>query len=114
MKKSEIKFTIELDKDQVPDKIFWEADESPTGKKEEAGSINLSIWDAKEKSTLRIDLWGKEMPTIEMKKFFIDTIGGMADSILRSTGDQKMYDQMNALCMNLANDLAKEAELQAQ
>ena len=114
MKKSEIKLSIELDKNHVPERIFWEADESPTGKKEEAGAINLSIWDSKEKSTLRIDLWGKEMPTIEMKKFFIDTIGGMADSILRSTGDQKMYDQMNELCVNLANDLAKEAESMAQ
>jgi hypothetical protein len=30
----------------------------------------LSVWDSKEKESMRIDLWTKEMPVDEMKIFF--------------------------------------------
>jgi gliding motility-associated protein GldC len=111
MKSSEIKFIVSLDKDNVPEKITWEADESPTGKAEPASAINLSIWEPEQKGTLRIDLWTKEMATIEMKKFYIVTIGGMADSIKRATGDEFMYEKMNDLCVELAKHLAEESKL---
>jgi gliding motility-associated protein GldC len=40
----------------------------------EAKAIMLSVWDSKEKESMRIDLWTKEMPVDEMKIFFHQTL----------------------------------------
>ena len=101
MKSSEIKFTIELDKDNVPDKILWEATDNPNRKKEKAKAIAISIWDAEQHATMRIDLWEKDMPVDDMKLFCLETIGGMAENIFVSTGDKIMSDQMKDLVKKL-------------
>ena len=107
MKASEIRFNIELDDENVPEKIFWQA--TDTGNKlEETKSVSLSIWDHVQKESLRIDLWAKDMPMHEMKRFYIDTIGGLANSLQSSTGDEYMAKEMNKLCNKLIEHLKKE------
>ncbi|TAD95722.1 MAG: gliding motility protein GldC, partial [Bacteroidetes bacterium] len=69
MKQSEIRFNIELDDQNLPDKIFWEATDSPINGLSEAKAINVSMWDHLKKETLRIDLWSKDMQVDEMKRF---------------------------------------------
>jgi len=108
MGKSEIKFVIGLDENRVPEKIFWDADDKQDNGLVETKSINISIWDHDQKNTLRIDLWTKEMPIDEMKKFCIDSIGGLAQSILNATGDEFMSGEMNALCDRLLKHLEEE------
>lgn len=110
MKKSEINFTVELDKDNVPEKITWNATEKPDGNISETKSITVSLWDHEQMNTMRIDLWTKEMPVDQMKRFYVDCLGGMAQTILNSTGDEFMSNQMNELCEKLAEYLRKEAE----
>ena len=110
MKESEIKFKIKLDKDNIPETIVWEADESPSGKPEEAKAIALNIWDHSQSNTLRIDLWGKELPVFEMKKFYIDIIGGMSETIKNATGDEVMSDLMNELTEKLVLHLERESK----
>ena len=109
MKKSEINFTIELDKENVPEKILWQATDNVSDQPEETKSLAISLWDHKQKNTLRIDLWSKDMPVHEMKRFYVDTIGGMAQSILNATGDEFISQEMNALCEKLVEHLKKEA-----
>ncbi len=62
---------------------------------------------AEQKNTLRIDLWSKDMPVEEMKGFYIDCIGGLAQNLLRATGDEFMAGEMNALCQRLVDYLKK-------
>ena len=90
MKKSTINFTVELDKNNIPDRIFWEATEKPEPGQSETKAISVSLWDHQQKNTLRIDLWAKDMPIHEMKRFYIDCIGGLAQSALSATGDEFM------------------------
>ena len=90
MKKSEIKFIVSLDEKNIPEKIEWVAEDSLSQDLKESKSISLSLWDDKKKNTLRIDLWTKEMTTDDMKKFYIDCLGGLSQSILNSTGDEFM------------------------
>jgi len=107
MKKSEINFTIELDENNVPENIIWNASDS--GNKEvPTNAIALSLWDDKQKNTMRIDLWTKEMPVDEMKRFTIDCIGGLSQTIMNSTGDEFMASEINALCEKLVEHLKKE------
>lgn len=108
MKKSKINFEIELDKENIPEKILWDATEKPEDGPEETSAINISLWDPSERNTMRIDLWTKEMPVDEMKRFYIDCLGGMAQSILNSTGDEFMASEMNALCDKLVEHIKKE------
>ena len=108
MKKSHINFTIELDSNNFPDKILWEATEKPDPGFSESKAISLAVWDDRQKNTLRIDLWTKEMPVTEMKRFFIDCLGGLGQSILTSTGDEYMASETNALCERLVKHLLSE------
>ena len=94
---SEIKFLIELDENRVPEKLLWTAQDGGV-EKEEAKAVMLSIWDSKVQETLRIDLWTKDMPVDEMKKFFHQTLVAMSDTFQRATADEKMADTMKDFC----------------
>lgn len=108
MKKSEIRLQVELDKDNIPEKIFWDADEKEQPGPSETKSVSLSLWDQDAKNTLRIDLWAKDMSVDEMKQFYVDCIGGMAQSVLNATGDEYMSSQLSALGERFVEHLKKE------
>ncbi|MCU0396871.1 MAG: gliding motility protein GldC [Cyclobacteriaceae bacterium] len=101
MRKTTIQFTIELDENNIPDKIQWDASDKPDHAPSDAKSISIAIWDQVQKNTLRIDLWTKDMPVDEMKRFYIDCLGGLGQSILTSTGDEFMASETHALCDRL-------------
>ncbi|MBS1508619.1 MAG: gliding motility protein GldC [Bacteroidetes bacterium] len=107
MKESEIIFKIELDQNNIPEKILWNATDKPEAGFSESKSISLALWDHEQKNTLRIDLWTKEMPVNEMKRFYIDCLGGLAQSLLTSTGDEIMSQEINLLCEKLAERVRK-------
>jgi len=88
MKQSEIKFGITLDEDKIPEKIQWEASDSGMAGKKDCSATMLAIWDPKENTTLRIDLWTKDMPVDDMKRFFYESFLSMADTYRRATEDQ--------------------------
>jgi gliding motility-associated protein GldC len=101
---SEIKFTVELDENRVPEKILWTAQDGGV-QLEEAKAMLLSIWDSNAKETLRIDLWTKDMPVDEMKIFFHQTLVAMADTFERATQDEKMSGTMRDFCDYFAEKL---------
>jgi gliding motility-associated protein GldC len=109
MKNSKINFTIQLDQNNVPDKIYWDATDKPEPEVSETKAICVALWDHKQKNTLRIDLWTKDMPVMEMKRFYIDCLGGLAQSMLTATGDEVMANETNALCEKLVKYLQKES-----
>jgi gliding motility-associated protein GldC len=108
MRKTTINFTVELDQNNIPDKILWDASDKPDAAPAETKTISISLWDEAQKNTLRIDLWTKDMPVDEMKRFYIDCLGGLAQSILTATGDEVMASETNALCNRLVKHLNTE------
>jgi gliding motility-associated protein GldC len=94
---SEIRIAVELDENRVPEKLMWSAQDGGV-EQEEAKAMMLSIWDSNVQETLRIDLWTKDMPVDEMKKFFHQTLVAMADTFQRATQDEKMADTMKDFC----------------
>ncbi len=97
MKQSEITIGVTLDENQVPESLSWTARDGGI-EDEKAKAILLSVWDSKAQETLRIDLWTKDMPVDEMKKFFHQTLVAMSDTFQRATGDEKMADTMKDFC----------------
>ncbi len=109
MTKSDIVFEVTLDDNRVPEEITWYASEQTTVP-EPTKSISLSLWDHKQKNTLRIDLWTKDMAVDDMKRYYIDSLGGMAQSILNSTGDEFMSQKLNELCDLFVEHIKKDYE----
>lgn len=101
---SEIKFLIDLDENRVPEKLQWTAEDGGVNQ-QQAKAIMLSIWDSKAQETLRIDLWTKDMPVDEMKKFFHQTLVAMSDTFQRATNDQQMTDTMKDFCEYFAEKM---------
>lgn len=94
---STIQLTVGLDENRIPEKLTWSAEDGGVAN-EEAKAMLLSIWDAKNQETLRIDLWTKDMPLEEMKLFFHQTLVTMTDTFLRATQDEKMTATMKDFC----------------
>jgi gliding motility-associated protein GldC len=101
---SEILFQVKLDENRVPEKIMWTAEDGGV-KLEETKAILLSVWDSKTQETLRVDLWTKEMPVDEMKKFFHQTLVAMSDTFQRATNDEKMADTLKDFCEYFADKM---------
>ena len=107
MKKSEIHFSIALDEQHIPEAISWTATDAGN-KINFAKAINIALWDRDEAGTMKIDLWTKDMPVDEMKFFYIDTIGAMAQSLQTATGDDEMAIKMRELCKELSDMVAEQ------
>lgn len=84
--KKEIKVTLELDTDQQPKTMQWDASDA-TGGAMPCKAIQLSVWDPTEQAALRVDLWTKDMYIEEMNHFYFQTIMTMASSFEKATGN---------------------------
>ena len=105
MKKAEIKLTIELDDNNVPEKILWESTDSENKEEVPARALILALWDHGFKNALRIDLWTKDMPVDEMKRFFYETLQTMGDSFLRATGEKNIVEDLRDYCAHFAEKM---------
>ena len=109
MKKSEIRFSIALDDNKVPEAISWSATDAGPDI-HFAKAINIALWDREQAGTMKIDLWTKDMPIDEMKRFCVDNIGSMAENIVTATNDKRMADMMRELCKELSAYLDRQEQ----
>lgn len=86
-RKAEIKLTIDLDGDNLPRAIEWEATDARTDKPVRCESMLLSLWDSAEKIAPSIDLWTQEMTIDDMNLFIHQVLHKLADTYQRSTGN---------------------------
>lgn len=106
-KQSEIRFKISLDKQNVPIDIKWQASDSQNQELRDCKSIMLSIWDAAQRETLKIDLWTNEMTTDEMHSHFFQTLLSMADSYHKATKNPYVKEEVKAFAEQLAKKTAE-------
>jgi len=113
LKDSDIKFTITLDENNVPEKIAWEAEDAGKKSTRATKAFMTSIWDQDDQSTLRIDLWTKDMHVDEMKVFFHQSLLSMADTFEKATGEKAVAGDLRDYCAHFGkkmNILSKEKE----
>lgn len=94
VKKSQIRFDIGLDKENLPSAINWHADDSDAEGEQEAKAIILSLWDGKDQNALRIDLWTKDMNVEEMNLFMFQTLVTLGDTYQRATNNAEIADDI--------------------
>ena len=101
---SEIRLKVGLDENRVPEELNWSAEDGGI-ENEEAKAMLLSVWDSRNKESLKIDLWTKDMPVDEMKLFFHQTLVTLSDTFMRATQDEKMTATMKDFCEYFAEKL---------
>ena len=105
VKTSKITFSINLDKDNLPVSIQWEADDADVEGKQEAKSVILSLWDGMQQNALRIDLWTKDMNVEEMNLFLFQTVATLADTFERATDNKEISEFMRDFSHTLGHKL---------
>jgi gliding motility-associated protein GldC len=93
---SKIIFNVKLDGERIPEKISWSATDSGIEGVKPCHATMMSIWDSKDHTTLRIDLWTKEMLVDDMKRFFYENFMSMADTYMRATNDMEAANEIKA------------------
>ena len=101
---SEIRLRVGLDENRVPEELTWSAEDGGIVN-EGAKAMLLSVWDSKNKESLKIDLWTKDMPVDEMKIFFHQTLVSLSDTFMKATQDEKMTSTMKDFCDYFAEKL---------
>lgn len=101
---SEITLRVAVDENRVPEQLSWSAQDGGIVN-EEAKAMLLSVWDSKNKESLKIDLWTKDMPVDEMKIFFHQTLVSLADTFMKATQDERMTATMKDFCDYFAEKL---------
>jgi gliding motility-associated protein GldC len=101
---SEITLRVALDENRVPEELTWSAQDGGIDN-EDAKAMLLSVWDSKNKESLKIDLWTKDMPVDEMKIFFHQTLVSLSDTFMKATQDEKMTGAMKDFCDYFAEKL---------
>jgi gliding motility-associated protein GldC len=104
----EIKFRIEQDAERIPEKIYWEATDNPNEGLEETRAIMVGVWDQFNSGTMFIPLWNKEMDVLDMKRFCIEMLGCIADTVATATGDDLMFKEIDNLGHKLSQRLMEE------
>jgi len=101
MRKTQITIDVELDDNQVPEKMTWNAEDGGIDKQETKATM-ISVWDDERKEALRIDLWTKDMPVDQMKMFLHQILISMASTYERATGEEDVAQWMDQMAEEFA------------
>lgn len=106
MRNTQITVEVQLDENHIPEKLFWNAQDSGTEKQETKAAL-LSVWDEKTMEALRIDLWTKDMPVDQMKIFLHQIIVSLGQTYYRATGEEDVAEWME----NMAEEFAQKSAI---
>lgn len=104
VKTSEIHLKIGVNENNLPVRMMWSAEDGDV-KDQEASAVLLSLWDPKEKNTMKIDLWTKDMSIEEMKQFFHQTLLTLSDTFEKATGENKICEDLRDYCYHFADKM---------
>jgi len=103
MKKSTLKFDLELDENNVPKKIIMNSSDKQA-ENVLLKSVIIAAWDEKTKETLRVDLWTKDMMINDMFIMYHQTLMSMANTLSKSTSQDKLAGALRDYCEFFAQE----------
>tara|TARA_Y200000002_G_scaffold9753_1_gene8020 strand:- start:213 stop:536 length:324 start_codon:yes stop_codon:yes gene_type:complete len=95
--KQTLKFEVELDENNLPNSIKM-LEEKASNSSIDLKALMIGGWDAKKKETLRVDIWTKDMPVNDMFIMYHQNMMGMATSLEKSTGQNKLANALRDYC----------------
>lgn len=87
---AEIRLNVELDGDNLPTRIEWQATEAKSDGPVPCHSMMLSLWDGESRTTAAIDLWTRDTTIDDMNLHFYQVFHKMADTYLRATKNSEV------------------------
>lgn len=102
---ADIHIQVKRDDKQDIEHIRWQASDAPSPEVQDSKAMILALWDAEQRSSLRIDLWTKDMTVQDMNDFFFQTLLTMADTYYKATNNEVLMAEIK----NFAQDFAKQA-----
>ncbi len=109
-REAEIKLTIKLNDENIPEEIYWDATESEEEGRKKCEAMMLSMWDKEKKNSLSIDLWTNTMEVGEMNSHYYNTLMKLAETYEKATNNTELSQKIQ----NFANEFIKEANESAQ
>ena len=97
-------------KENLPESILWYSSDSENTQELPCKSMILALWDQQYQNSLRLDLWTKDMPVDEMKRFFYETLMTMSDSFLKATGEKNIVEDLRDYCAHFAEKMELNAK----
>ena len=85
---------VGLDEKNRPETLAWTADDSISDGLLPTKAFLLSLFDAEQRETLRIDLWTNDLQVVEMDRLMYHSLRGMADTYFKSTKNDKLANAM--------------------
>ena len=92
---AEIKLKVDLDDNNLPTHIEWEASEAKHDGANSCQAVLLSLWDAQTQTVAAIDLWTTDITIADMNLHFYQTFHKMADTYLRATKNAEMANKIH-------------------
>tara|TARA_B100001250_G_C19717672_1_gene752317 strand:- start:177 stop:515 length:339 start_codon:yes stop_codon:yes gene_type:complete len=97
-------FKVNLDINNVPEKIIWNASDVKKNNNE-AKALMVSIWDGNAKSSLNMDLWTKEMMAEEMNFFTFQIIDSLSRTYKKAVGNEEVAKEISDFAMHIGKTL---------
>ncbi len=110
MKTAEVKITVDLDEKNIPENIRWESTDASNKEQVEAKAMILALWDHQKANSMRLDLWTKDMPVDDMKRFFYETLQTMGDTFLKATGEKNIIEDLRDYCAHFAEKMGVDTK----
>jgi gliding motility-associated protein GldC len=104
VKTSEISIKVGLNDNNLPVGMKWSAEDGGV-ENAPAKAMLLSLWDPKEMSAMKIDLWTNDMSVEEMKQFFHQTLMTLSDSFESATGEKNICEDLRDYCHHFAEKM---------
>ena len=92
-----LEFKIELDENHLPLNIKM-LTSNVEDDEDNIKALMISAWAAKTQETLRIDLWTKDMPVNQMFILYHQTLMGMASTLEKATGHDRLAGALKDYC----------------
>ncbi len=109
---ADINLKVTLDERAIPKKIEWSANESNEPGLKTADAFLLAIWDKRDRKTLSIDLWTKELTIDSMNNFTFQTLLKLAETYKNATGNQEVFKLIYDCAIEVGNKIIPENQLQ--
>ena len=107
---AEIKLTIDLDGDQLPTRIEWQATDADRPGPISCQSAMLSLWDSENKTTAAIDLWTRDMTVDDMNLHVYQVLHKLADTYLRATTNREIANVIHEFGDGFARTLGLQTD----
>jgi len=104
---ADIHVRVQRDAANDIDSIRWSATDAPMPGPQEAKAMVLALWDAEARTSLRIDLWTKDMTVEDMNDFFFQMLLTLGDSYRNATNNEDVMADIKGFAREFAEKAAK-------